>query len=273
MIAAQMNPAAMTREEPGKWGSLILTVCIHGALALLLFYGVQWQTRPPEPVQVDLVRSLPPLQPPPVIKPPEPAPEQQPAPKEVEPPPPLKKPDIVLPKPIEKPPKKEKPPVEQPKPVEKPQPKPVEKPQPAAKPQIDPRVLEAQRQSDLLNLDLDRARRKDQAQTNARNKADTDSATAQINARAREAWIAAISQKVGGLLSADIPPGSPQPKFIIELLPTGEVGAVHLKDTSGNKALDDAMERAIKKASPLPMPTRPEVFDRNLQFVFKPRTD
>jgi colicin import membrane protein len=273
-----MNPAAHTREDPGKWGSLALTVFMHGALALLLFYGVQWQRRAPEPVQVELVRSIPDL-PRPAIKPPEPAPRPMPAPapapKEVEPPP-VKKPDIALPKPPEKPVKKEKPPVEppeKPKPLPEkvqPAPKPASKP---AQPQIDPRELEAQRQRDLLNMDLDRARRKDQAQTNARNKAEQDSAAALVNAKAQDAWIAAISQKVGGLLSAEIPPGTPQPKFLIELLPGGEVGSVRLERSSGNRALDDAMERAIKKASPLPMPTRAEVFDRNLHFVFKPRGD
>ncbi|MDB5887512.1 MAG: hypothetical protein JWM03_384 [Rhodocyclales bacterium] len=271
MIAAQMNPAAMTREEPGKWGSLFLTVCIHGALALSLYYGVQWQTRPPEPVQVDLVRSLPPLPRPQVVPPPEPVPPPKPVPKEE--PPPLKKPDIAVPKAPEKPVKKEKPP-EPPKPVEKPQPKPDKVPPAEPKPQQrSAREIEADRQRLMLDLASDEARRKAQAQTNAKNKAELDSATTQINARARDAWIAAISQKVGGLLSTDIPPGSQQPVFIIELLPTGEVGAVHLQTGSGNKALDDAIERAIKKASPLPRPTRPEVFDRNLQFVFKPRTD
>ena len=44
-----MNPAFNTREDPGKWGSLLLTLFIHGVLVLLLFYGVQWQRRPPEP--------------------------------------------------------------------------------------------------------------------------------------------------------------------------------------------------------------------------------
>jgi colicin import membrane protein len=270
VIAAQMNPAAMTRQDPGKWGSLILTVCIHGALALLLFYGVQWQTRAPEPVQVDLVRSLPPLQPAPVIKPPEPAPEPKPAPQEIEPPPPVKNPDIALPKLAEKPVKKEKPPVEPPK-IEK-QKKPVPTVEPA-KPQRSARDQEADRQNLMLQLASADARLKEQMLAKAREKANTDSATAQINAQATEAWISAISLRVASHLSMDIPPGSPQPKFIIELLPTGEVGAVHLQTTSGNKALDDAMERAIENSSPLPKPTRPEVFDRNLKFVFKPRTD
>ncbi|MDB5801113.1 MAG: energy transducer TonB [Rhodocyclales bacterium] len=271
MIAAQMNPAAMTREAPGKWGSLVLTACIHGALVLLLFYGVQWQTRPPEPVQVDLVRSLPPpvaVETPVPVPPPKPIP----VPKEVEPPP-LKKPDIALPKPPEKPVIKEKPPVEPPKPVEKPLPKPQEKPPEPAKPQISARELEAQRQHDLLLMESDKARRQIQAQTNAVNKADRDSATARVNGRSEAEWIDAITQKVRGNLSAAAPQGNPEAVFAIELFPTGEVGAIRLQRTSGNKALDEAMERAIRSSSPLPLPSRPDVFQRNLRFVFKPRGD
>ncbi|HSD37066.1 MAG TPA: TonB family protein [Rhodocyclaceae bacterium] len=273
MIGAQLNPAFNNREDPGKWGSLLLTLFIHGVLVLVLFYGVQWQRHTPEPVQVDLVRSLPapiPEPPKPVVTP-EPAPK--PVPKEVAPPP-VKKPDIALPKPEEKPLKKEeKKPPEPPKPVEKPQPKPQEKAPEPAKPQLDPREREAQRQRDLLNMDLDRLRRQDQAQANARNKADRDATAGKATDKARGEWTAAISQKVRGHLSAAVPPGDPTAEFAIELLPSGEVASVRLTKSSGNKALDDAMLRAIYASSPLPKPSQPDVFVRNLNFVFKPGGD
>lgn len=274
MTAAQMNPTFNTREDPGKWGSLALTLLIHGVLVLVLFYGVQWQRHAPEPVQVSLVRSLPPppqpAPPKPVVAPEPPAPK--PVPKEVEPPP-VKKPDIALPKPAEKPAKKEKPPVEPPKPVEKPQPKPQEKPAEPVKPQISPRELEAQRQRDLLLMESDKAHRQQQAQASAANKAERDASTAKFNDRAKGEWIDAISQKVRGNLSAPPFSGNPEAVFAIELFPTGEVGTIRLIRSSGTRVLDEAMERAIRNSSPLPMPARPDVFDRNLRFVFKPRGD
>jgi colicin import membrane protein len=273
VIGAQLNPAFNNREDPGKWGSLILTLSIHGLLVLVLFYGVQWQRHAPEPVQVDLIRSMPaPIATPPkpVVKAEEPAPK--PVPKEVEPPL-VKKPDIALPKLEEKSIKKEeKKPPEPPKPVEKPQPKAQEKVPEPAKP-LDPREREAQRQRDLMNMELDRVHRQNQAQVNARNKADRDAVAGKAGDKARGEWTAAISQKVRSKLSAAVPPGDPTAEFAIELLPSGEVVAAKLTKSSGNKALDDAMLRAIYASSPLPKPSQPDVFERNLNFVFKPGGD
>jgi colicin import membrane protein len=178
-----------------------------------------------------------------------------------------------LPKPEEKPVKKEKPPVDPPKPPEKPQPKPVEKTPEPVKPQISPRELEAQRQRDLLLMESDKTQRQMQAQSSAATKAERDSATAKFNDKAKSEWIDVISQKVRGNLSAPPFSGNPEAVFAIELFPTGEVGTIRLLRTSGTKALDEAMERAIRSSSPLPLPARPDVFDRNLRFVFKPRSD
>jgi colicin import membrane protein len=69
------------------------------------------------------------------------------------------------------------------------------------------------------------------------------------------------------------PPGKPQAVFMIELWPGQVVDDVRLIESSGNKALDDAMERAIRKSSPLPAPPRPEAFERKLRFVFKLRPE
>jgi colicin import membrane protein len=53
-------------------------------------------------------------------------------------------------------------------------------------------------------------------------------------------------------------------------LPTGEVLDVKLKRTSGNPALDAAIERAIRKSSPLPKPDDPSLFQRTLEIKYKP---
>jgi colicin import membrane protein len=59
--------------------------------------------------------------------------------------------------------------------------------------------------------------------------------------------------------------GNPQVKFQVQLLPTGEVLNVKLVQSSGNPALDDAVERAINKSSPLPLPT-----DKEARAAFVP---
>jgi colicin import membrane protein len=48
--------------------------------------------------------------------------------------------------------------------------------------------------------------------------------------------------------------GNPQARFTVSLLPTGDVLQVKLLRGSGQSAYDDAVERAILKSSPLPMP-------------------
>lgn len=59
----------------------------------------------------------------------------------------------------------------------------------------------------------------------------------------------------------------------ITLVPTGEVINVKILKGSGNTALDRSVEQAIFKASPLPVPKDPRVFEksfRNLVMKFRP---
>jgi colicin import membrane protein len=64
--------------------------------------------------------------------------------------------------------------------------------------------------------------------------------------------------------------GNPEAIFSVVQLPTGEVLSVKLRKSSGNPALDAAIERAILKASPLPLPEPRSLFDRQLELVFRP---
>lgn len=54
-----MNPA-LPGNERGKWASALLAIFVHVALGLFLFYGVRWQNRLPDPVEVELVSPPPP---------------------------------------------------------------------------------------------------------------------------------------------------------------------------------------------------------------------
>jgi colicin import membrane protein len=61
-------------------------------------------------------------------------------------------------------------------------------------------------------------------------------------------------------------------EFLVTLLPGGAVLKAELKKSSGNAAYDDAVERAILKSDPLPLPPDVQLFNRfrELDLVFKP---
>ena len=85
------------------------------------------------------------------------------------------------------------------------------------------------------------------------------------------AWISQIRGKVRGNIV--LPPevkGNPEAIFDVTLLPSGEVIAVRLKQSSGQASLDAAVERAILKSSPLPKPEQAELFTRALELRYKP---
>jgi colicin import membrane protein len=104
---------------------------VHLLLAAFLFYGVSWQTKSPDAVEVELVRATPEPPAPPVAVPPAPTPEPPPPAPEPKPTPPPPKPEIAI---------KEK---EKPKP---PPPKPV----PAAAPRVDPFQEQLKREAEQL---------------------------------------------------------------------------------------------------------------------------
>ena len=56
--------------------------------------------------------------------------------------------------------------------------------------------------------------------------------------------------------------GNPEAIFEVVQLPTGEIIDAKLRKSSGNRAYDDAVQRAILKSSPLPRPDRAGLFQR-----------
>ena len=61
-------------------------------------------------------------------------------------------------------------------------------------------------------------------------------------------------------------------KIKVSLIPSGDVMSVSVVKSSGDPLFDDSVERAVYKASPLPVPKDPNVFKqfRNFTFVFAP---
>lgn len=73
-----------------------------------------------------------------------------------------------------------------------------------------------------------------------------------------------------------MPPGVPDDAravFEVTVLPGGRVLPPRLKKSSGYAAYDDAVERAITKAEPLPLPPDPGLFNRfrEMELVFRPK--
>lgn len=306
-----MNPA-LPANERGKWSSMALAALVHAALGLFLFYGVRWQNRLPDPIEVELVSAPPPaaqLAPPPPPAPPVEARPKPPAPEpeddaEDEPePPPRKQPDIAIkaPEPKKTPPKPVK---EIVKPIEKPvvkppkpKPKPVEKPEPKAKPEpvkaekpakpLEKPVktdktaktnadhsheLEDKRMRELMARDSESASQSHQIQEELARVAGAKASAARN--KAIEAYVEKIRAKVKGNIV--LPPGvggDPFALFYVDQLPDGSVIEVRLKRSTGNAQLDAAIERAIQKSSPLPKPDKPELFNRTLELKFYPLRD
>jgi colicin import membrane protein len=118
------------------------------------------------------------------------------------------------------------------------------------------------------------AKQRAEAEAKARAAAEAQAKIAAENAarsRAEGDWIRKIQSKVRGnvILPPDLP-GNPEAVFEVVQLPTGEILDVQLRKSSGVRAYDDAVQRAILKSSPLPRPDRPELFQRALTLKFRP---
>jgi colicin import membrane protein len=248
------------RADPGRLSSAVLAAAVHLALLAVLIFGVRWQNRPAEAVSVQLWEPPPA----PVVEPPKPEPRPEPVVVKPEAP----KPEPVIPKPeiVEK-----KAPPEKPKPVPKPLPKAEPKPVPKAEPS-KPRVDETQkrireelaREQASLAVDRERQQITDQRAREA----------ASVNARALATWMDKIRLHIRSRINvqiADAVPGNPEAVFNVTLLPSYEVLKISKLKSSGNKAYDDEVERAILKASPLPRPDKPELFSRELHLTFHPK--
>jgi colicin import membrane protein len=236
------------RDEHGMGRSFVLSALVHIVLAAILVLGVRWQVSAPDVVEVDLV-----VAPPPVVEAPKPPPKVEPAP-EVKPPPPrVEKPQIVIP--------------------DKPKPKP--KPKPEVKPKPDPNFekrLREQVAQEQKALDQQRQER-ELRELLAKQQADAARQAAAAHAKALNEYVA----KIQASIRRNIPesalegiPGNPAALVDVVQLPTGEVISVRIRKSSGYPRYDDAIERAILKASPLPPPPSRDLFERELKLTFRP---
>lgn len=276
-------------QHAGRWPALALAVAVHVAFIAVLFFSIRWQNRPPQPVTAELYA------PPPKAAVAEPPASPSEPERKVEPPPePAAKPAPTPPPP--------------PKAVPRPEPR-AEKPDPNAaeiarkakqdeerkakeaaervrkerekkdaekreaenkKLDEQKRLVEARDRQAREAADLKAQAEREKAARNAQQKA----AEAEAAARSRAAtdYIRRIQAKVKG--NVTLPPdlaGNPEAIFDVVQLPTGEIIDAALRKSSGVRAYDEAVQRAIQKSSPLPRPDRPELFQRTLTLKFRPQ--
>ncbi len=244
----------------GKWIAAILAVAVHLAFVVFLIVSVNWQNREAEPVSVELY--APPTEAAPAPQPPKPEP----------------------PKPAPEPPK---PPPEPPKPAPKAEPPPPTKAEIALKEKQEQQRKKEQadrerKEKERIDAEKKKIEEKRLAEVRERQAREADALKAQAQreqasvadaakARANADYIRRIQAKVKG--NVVVPPeiaGNPEAIFDVVQLPTGEIIDAQLRKSSGNRAYDEAVQRAIIKASPLPRPDSPDLFQRNLTLKFRP---
>jgi len=252
MYYAHAHTTSRERVISGAFASTM-----HLLFIALLVFGVNWQKKV-EP-QVNVVDLWSP-----------PSPTET---KAVAPPPPAPEP----PKPVVKP---------EPK-VEQTPPKPVAKPE-AAKPDIalkekekiekERRVAEEKQKAEKKReVEAAAAQKSQQAEVQrlAKEQAEAQQAMAAQAAAARKNELDKYRKGISDKIKSRIvrPPnlqGNEESEFDIVVLPDGNVLGVKLKKPSGNPAYDNAVERAISRAQPLPMPPDPALLkdfrELNLKF-------
>ena len=246
MNAAAAGGAAIFDEriDPGRISSVLLAATVHLLLFAILVFGVRWQNRPPEVVEVELWSD-------PVAAPVAVEPKPAPAPMVAKPEPVIPKPEIALKEPVK----------------EKPAPKPVAKPEPP-KPKVDETRKrfnqELAREQTSLALEHERQQIRDQLAREA----------VSANASALASWKERVAFHIRSRIREDVAravQGNPEAVYIVTILPSYEVLKFSKLKSSGNSAYDDEVERAILKASPLPRPDKPEFFSRELRMTFHPK--
>ena len=289
------------RGPRGQWIALALAIVVNLVFLAILVFSVSWTNRKPEPVTAELYAPAPQATPappaPPKVEPPPPEPKPAPPPEPPPEPPPKPEPK-PLPKPEPKPPVVEKPDTRAADIAQKAkaeaerkqleaQQRELEKKKADAK-VVEQKRLEEKRQADMRDAMRREAERETQQRQQAeREKQLRDAAAREAQDRQRAAaqqaadaagkrsqaeWVDRIRAKVrSNVIEPPDLVSNPECVFEVTLLPTAEVLDVKLKKSSGNRAYDDAVQRAILKSSPLPRPDRADVFQRVLELRVRPR--
>ncbi|MDO8351293.1 MAG: cell envelope integrity protein TolA [Gallionella sp.] len=244
--------SAVVCHEPYKLPAGLLALLVHAAFFALLYFGFSWQAEPPATLSVELWQSLPEVAPPVEAR----VEEVLPTPAKVEE---VIKPDIVMPD--------KKPKIEA-RPVEKPPEKLPEKPK--VKPEVTPEVRkEAVQPAQPSAAELQVAREAALREQAARAQAAQEAATGRVV----DEYIGKIAGKIRRniVMPPDVAKDA-RAEFLVTVLPGGTVLNARLLKSSGNAVYDTAVERAILKSQPLPLPADASLFKRfrELNLGFQP---
>ena len=120
------------------------------------------------------------------------------------------------------------------------------------------RLVEAQESSER-EQDLKRNLAAEEKANIARSSAALASWEAQIAAKINRAWLRPPTARPGISCVLNV-----------TQVPGGEVTQVSIGECNGDQAVRESIEAAVYRASPLPPPPDPSLFDRNLRINFKP---
>jgi colicin import membrane protein len=278
-----MRRQADSGRSVAKWIAAFLAIAVNLGFVLFLIFHVTWRNPPQESVVVELYAPSPPIE---KIEAPKTQPELPP-----EPPPQVEPPKVEPPKAE---PPKPSPKIEPPRPPPKVEPPPPPKPDitlkekqakaererkereklEAEKREAEKREVERKQQEKRLAELRERQAREAEAlraQAARERLAQQQIALNAARAKADADYIRRVQAKIRGnvVLPPDMP-GNPEAVFGVVQLPTGEIIDVQLEKSSGVRAYDEAVQRAILKSSPLPRPDNPDMFRRNLTLKFRP---
>lgn len=244
MSAAVFNEAY--RHEPYRLPAGVMALAVHGVFFALLYFGFSWQSVPLEMVRVDLWQSLPET----VA-----APVEQPRVEEVVQPVQQEKvaePEIALP---------EKKKVEAKRAEEKPVKKKAAA-KPVGKQAVEQKPIEPDQDLLIEQQQAERVRAEQAEQAEAKG-------------RMVNEYKAKIQNKITRNIVVELSgvPDDALAIFRVTLLPDGSVLSAIMKKPSGNAAYDNAVERAILKSVPLPLPPDVTMFKefRILELKFQPK--
>ncbi len=230
---------------------------MHLLFLALLVFGVNWQRHVEPPVNiVDLWPSASPA--PPQVAP-APEPPAPPPPPEVKPP----EPKVAEPVPAKA----------------APRPEPA-KPDIAIKDKLEKEKRAAEEKQKDAKKKEEEAQKAQaaEAQRAANEQAEAQRRAAEQAASAQAKLIAEYKERIRNKIQRLVvmPPNvqsNIEAEFDVVLLPDGNPLGVKLKRSSGNPAYDNAVERAILKAQPLPLPPDQALFRyfRELNLAFRPQ--
>lgn len=284
--------------EPRRGPAILLAVAVHALLLAFLYFGIRWQSTEPVAVEAEVwdmsVQSA--AAPPEPPQPVEPEPEPEPAPKVAEPPP-VERPVAPTPPDINLEREKQRKAEQLKKERERELAEKREREELRKKELAEKKEREEQKAKELAKKEEAEKKKKEEQRLAAEKKKAAEAKAQEAKlAKLREAelqriagamgstgtaakstapksdsgYIASITAKIKSttnyLGSTDMP-GNPKAVFRVEQLPTGEIISVRMVKSSGVPAFDDAVEKGIIKASPLPK-KKDGTVERSLEVNF-----